>query len=302
MCAGVISGGRDTCQGDSGGPLFVRDSGGTYRQVGITSFGFGCARAATPGVYTRVASFTSWIESTIAGFGIATRYTGWWWNNDEPGTGFSFEKQGSNMFISGFLYRSDGTPVWYAAIGAMTSDSAFSGSLIEYSGGQSLSGAWRGTTGAATAGMLTVTFTSPTTATMTFGGRTISAQRFPFHHSYAIRSASSGLPEAGWWWNAEEPGRGFFFEFQNSTLFLSGYMYDTAGNATWYLATGAMTSTTAFSGTLQQYSGGQTLSGAWQAATLSASAGTITVTFGSTTTATMILPNGSAVLLTRFTF
>jgi secreted trypsin-like serine protease len=47
--------GKDSCQGDSGGPLFVPV--GPHRvQIGITSFGVGCARAAYPGVYTEVNS------------------------------------------------------------------------------------------------------------------------------------------------------------------------------------------------------------------------------------------------------
>ena len=47
--------GVDTCQGDSGGPLFAPVSGG-YRQIGITSFGIGCASAKYPGVYTEVSA------------------------------------------------------------------------------------------------------------------------------------------------------------------------------------------------------------------------------------------------------
>ena len=47
--------GVDSCQGDSGGPLFVPVSGG-YRQIGITSFGNGCAKAGYPGVYTEISA------------------------------------------------------------------------------------------------------------------------------------------------------------------------------------------------------------------------------------------------------
>ena len=56
----------DTCQADSGGPLFVRTSG-KFTQIGITSFGFGCA-ANVPGAYTEVNAkpIASFIERTTA--------------------------------------------------------------------------------------------------------------------------------------------------------------------------------------------------------------------------------------------
>lgn len=66
ICAAPRSGGRDGCQGDSGGPLVVKDGAGEWTQVGITSFGRGCARPNTPGVYTRVGRFKPWIDQTIA--------------------------------------------------------------------------------------------------------------------------------------------------------------------------------------------------------------------------------------------
>jgi len=44
---------EDTCQGDSGGPMFVDDAG-VNRQIGITSYGVGCAARSYPGGYTEV--------------------------------------------------------------------------------------------------------------------------------------------------------------------------------------------------------------------------------------------------------
>ena len=55
ICAGKA--GKDSCQGDSGGPMV--DSEG--KQVGIVSWGYGCADEGYPGVYTRVSHYYDWI-------------------------------------------------------------------------------------------------------------------------------------------------------------------------------------------------------------------------------------------------
>ncbi len=303
VCAGYASGGVDTCQGDSGGPIFVL-AGGIYYQVGVVSYGSGCARALSPGVYTRVASFSSWITSAIASYSsyISTSPTGWWWNSSEAGTGFSIEKRNSNLFIAGFLYGSSGAPVWYLSTGAMSSSSAYSQPLSQYGGGQSLGGSWRSAGVVASAGTLTLSFTSASQATLGIGGRSVALRRFGFDSTYVVNPPSSGMPETGWWWAESEPGRGFFFETQGSSAFFAYYMYDSSGTAIWYLTSGSMTSSTLFQGTLVEYGGGQTLSGSWTPASVTATHGSVTIQFSSTTTGVLTLPNGSQVAIRRFTF
>ncbi|GIY11097.1 protein masquerade [Caerostris darwini] len=63
LCAGAE--GRDACDGDGGGPLVCERNGHWY-QVGIVSFGIGCGQPNTPGIYTRVESYSTWIHRVVA--------------------------------------------------------------------------------------------------------------------------------------------------------------------------------------------------------------------------------------------
>ena len=69
ICA--IGEGQDTCQGDSGGPLNTKVYSFEAQravpvQVGIVSWGIGCAIPGNPGVYTRVSAHLGWIRRAMA--------------------------------------------------------------------------------------------------------------------------------------------------------------------------------------------------------------------------------------------
>lgn len=60
LCAGYKCGGIDACKMDSGGPLFLNET-----LVGIVSWGIGCAKPLSPGVYARVSALVPWVEDVL---------------------------------------------------------------------------------------------------------------------------------------------------------------------------------------------------------------------------------------------
>jgi Trypsin/Domain of unknown function (DUF4384) len=61
VCAGYDRGRMDTCQGDSGGPLVFYDHNNCPKQIGVVSWGDGCAAEKAYGIYTRVSAYREWI-------------------------------------------------------------------------------------------------------------------------------------------------------------------------------------------------------------------------------------------------
>lgn len=65
VCAGFEEGRTDACQGDSGGPLLFRGKFAEPVQIGVVSWGAGCAQPKSYGVYASVAASQDWIRDLV---------------------------------------------------------------------------------------------------------------------------------------------------------------------------------------------------------------------------------------------
>jgi alpha-tubulin suppressor-like RCC1 family protein len=100
-------------------------------------------------------------------------------------------------------------------------------------------------------------------------------------------------PQAGWWWNPAEGGRGYSLEVQGNKIFFAAFHYEASGRPTWHVATG-LTSLegSLYQGPLLRAEGGQTLAGAYPGAPRLTTEGPITLAFSDATHGTMIWPGG----------
>jgi len=226
ICAAVPEGGSDSCQGDSGGPLFVANRQGGYAQIGVVSWGDGCAAAGIPGVYTRLVNYQSWIQ----GYVPEVRYTnpiesGYWTANGVDGAAIALEFRSNRLYGGALIYGDDGNPTWYSFGGTMASATSFSGPLTQFANGSPFEDwTYLPPYNSATVGAIALNFTSPTTGTLQMGGVNWTIQRATL--SAGRPAPGAGQPETGWYYSEIQNGRGYFVEAQGSTLHVSALGYD----------------------------------------------------------------------------
>ncbi len=192
--------------------------------------------------------------------------TGWWWNPAEGGRGYSIEVRNNKISWAAYLYDATGRATWHVANGAMLFDGAlFVGPMYKVVNGQTLAGAYRSPfvspNNLTIVGTVSLSFTDPGTGRMAWPGGNVPIERMNIVPNGLTATAAANQPESGWWWNADENGRGYFIEWQNGYADLASYMYDDAGNPVWYISVAQTPNSRVFAGTWWLFGGGQTLTG-----------------------------------------
>jgi hypothetical protein len=257
---------------------------------------------------------------------------GWWWSdtaktNEASGRGYSIEANLSSGggFFAAYVYNDNGTANWYYAVldGTKTSTetisqgfygpfnitTSMSGTLSQASGGVTLGGAFKQSTGTAV-GKITITFDSQTTGTITWPtsvtNRSTRITRYALQYpdSRTILAPAAGtVPQNGWWYNPAESGRGYFIEVQGSRVFIATYMYRADGSAVWYIAgpTAMTTSNSISSTSLSEVANGPTFSAPTVSNGVATPVGTISMTFSDSKNGMVSLNGGTPFAITRFT-
>ena len=219
------------------------------------------------------------MHATLA---FADPQVGWWWNPAESGRGFFIESQGGIFYMAAYVYADDGRARWLVAGGPNADPSHFSGRLLEYADGQGLFGPYVAPSTPVDIGAIAVDFSDDMHGTITWPGGVVPIEREIFGTGPALYQ-----PESGWWWNPAESGSGYSIEVQGGNLFFVGFMYDGAGKPVWYYSAGPMKSPTTYSGTLQQYANGQTLTGPYHPPSAPATLGSVAIAFSAPDAATL---------------
>lgn len=233
--------------------------------------------------------------------------TGWFWNPAEGGRGFAIERQGSQLFVAGFMYETTGESTWYVSTMNQQPDGSYRGDFLRYTGGQSLLGTYKqaqpttyatatASFDSSTTGQLSVTSSGSNATTV------IALQAFPISTPTAFQPSTDQF-QSGWWWNPDESGRGFFIEAQGAQAFIGSFMYQDNGLPTWYVSSAKLLAPNLISGTLESYSNGQSMFGGYKPASLSPSGpGVVSFEMTSNTTGVMTLTNGNKINVQRFVF
>ncbi|MGH8104910.1 MAG: hypothetical protein ACREO2_01180, partial [Arenimonas sp.] len=168
-----------TEQGSSGSALFSYDSNGYYLRGGLFGGAASCsnsggsAASGNSDIYSRFdvvyPNLTAWLTPAPV-VGPTVSHTGPWYNPAESGWGLTWfdDYSGGNYFGLMFIYTGTGQPDWYEFAGAWTGSDIHSGNIRKNTGpafGTTFDPAQVTKT---PVGTYTLTFTSATSATLTF--------------------------------------------------------------------------------------------------------------------------------------
>lgn len=237
----------------------------------------------------------------------ATRY---WHVTTGDQQSLAVERQGNRAYVASLTYDVQGNSVWYAGLCSF-SGLTCAGQLNFVTGGGGIADQRAST--APGAGFAIAFAENGTDATLTLNQKTLALRVFPLGGNTLAPIA--GLPEAGWWYNTDDPtgATGWFLATATPNTdgvpgapvaMLTGAVYDRAGQPFWAVAQGTISGSTSFSfsGTLNRYAGGAPLGASATQSPSASPVGPIAITWTGPRTATAVMPDGQRANLARWSF
>ncbi|HWS27472.1 MAG TPA: hypothetical protein VN259_13005 [Xanthomonadales bacterium] len=244
------------------------------------------------------------LMSAALGLHAAVPESGWWWNPLEPGRGYFVEMQGGRVFLAAFLYADDGRATWSVALMDGDATAGYAGPLQEFRDGQTLNGGWRQNRPLLPGpGNIRIDAADTRHARLTWPGGVVAIERLELTPGGLAATRPPGTPETGWWWNANEPGRGFGVEIQAGSMFVGAFLYDDDGNPVWVVSGAApMSGASQYRGQWLRFGGGQSMAGNFRPAQLLDSSASLQLDFATSIDATLSLPDGHQTTLRRLVY
>lgn len=177
-------------------------------------------------------------------------YSSLYWIPTESGWGVHITHQGNVIFVAMYTYDVDNQPLWMVCSNCQkqSDGKTFTGDFFRVVGGTPFNGTPFSpitSSNVNVVGTMKVTFTSDSTATMTYtvNGATVikSIQKELFGTATAKckfqdspdRSALTNYQDL--WWNPSESGWGMSLVHQDNILFVAMYVYGSTGRNEWYV-------------------------------------------------------------------
>lgn len=248
--------------------------------------------------------------------------TGWWYNSNEPGRGYSIEYsvKSDAIFVALYGYESaaPNEPTWYTAYLTRTSGNVFEGELMTWVNGPALLDPQAiGNPKSSAYGMMSLDVSDTRTAIIDIQGYGANAKmfekivRFEFVNNGLNSPPSGNQPQNGWWWDPAQNGKGYFIETQAGMSFIAAYSYwPTSATETkpWWYAVESVFDPSAnklLSTNVSIFNGGQTIGEPYKAPTATQVSSTFDLSVGSTSTGLLTIEDGGVVYnaqIKRFDF
>ena len=170
---------------------------------------------------------------------MATRFSGWWYDKEKPGTGIAMEIQGQNIFLAWFVFNEKGYTTWYTAYGTLTNENSWTGELQKWTG-WSFPGPYSPPV-SQVSGSISLNFNKGATnridMSATVDGKSSVANLTNFMDDF-----SPGAPHSpnitGWWWDPSYNGMGFFLDAQGNNMAMVWYNYRSDRSPRWWTSNG----------------------------------------------------------------